>query len=197
MRPEVRFLQNPFQTFLKELSDRQISMIVFNYDELVREQLTIFKHVMLLIGEDTFNEWFKALLTEGVQKHMSYSQFYDHVELSLKSKDSLSDVDSNIKAILLNCVKMVSGFISLMSYVFNYKVGKLEIDTLNLEYSNWVNNNGFGKNDKGLRFGQYIWNKYNLHNYIQESEKDGYNEEDVKEAFIQLETLLENLENNV
>ena len=63
---------------------------------------------------------------------------------------------------------------------------KLNLQDLNLEYLQWMLNNGPGRNENDLRFGQYIYNKYNTDGF-----PDVFNTESAETAY---KTLLEGID---
>ena len=64
-------------------------------------------------------------------------------------------------------------------------------DILVDEYTNWHWNHGAGRNDQDLRFGQFIWNKYDMANmFANETSNDGFYSEIPSVSYNQI---LENL----
>ena len=59
---------------------------------------------------------------------------------------------------------------------------------LALELIDWVKANGVGRNESDLRFGQYIWSKYDLKKIFPapDSSSDGFSVEKPSEAFHQI-----------
>lgn len=53
------------------------------------------------------------------------------------------------------------------------EIKKLTPEDLNTEYVEWIRENGMGKNDKGLRFGQYLHFKYDVPMGLK-GESDGF-----------------------
>ena len=62
---------------------------------------------------------------------------------------------------------------------------ELNLTRLNGEYLSWAVENGDGRNSQDLRFGQYLWSKYNMRDFT-----DVFNMESCERVY---STLLEDL----
>lgn len=71
---------------------------------------------------------------------------------------------------------------------------EISIVKLSVEYNDWNSIHGDGRNSHDLRFGQYIWNNYNLHELFPNpsgiSIPDGHAAEKAYDAYQQLIKLL-------
>ena len=54
---------------------------------------------------------------------------------------------------------------------------KLDLQSLNSEYTKWISENGMGRNSSDQRFGQYIHNNYDLSFLGYEMDNDAFYEE--------------------
>ena len=66
----------------------------------------------------------------------------------------------------------------------------LTLEWLDAEHLSWLKAYGRGRNDKGLRFGQYLWSCYDLNplfgygpNDQRDAHHDGFNTEDANVAY--------------
>jgi hypothetical protein len=59
---------------------------------------------------------------------------------------------------------------------------KLTKERLLVEHLSWTNDNGDGRNEDNIRFGQFIHIKYNIEGLL-DANNDGWNNESSKEAF--------------
>ena len=67
---------------------------------------------------------------------------------------------------------------------------KLDLQSLNSEYTKWIFENGMGRNSNDQRFGQYIHNNYDLSSLIEGKSNDGFYEEEPHHALVIITNLI-------
>lgn len=65
---------------------------------------------------------------------------------------------------------------------------KITVELLNLELAKWVMKNGSGRDKFDQRFGQHIWNKYDLNTLFPERDSglDGFGDENPHDAYTKI-----------